>query len=152
MTVPLNWYYLIFMYYLFSLVFGCLYCRIDPGEKLVSIQKEISSLLVLYSATPIFGVEYVSQVIVLNLLTVVYIFFKYPPPPTPFKLIFFRQRLDVRGAAGFILSLLFYLNGWKNPPLKHVQFPFFHPNYQKLFNWNSLNQIQHCPNLINLSC
>ncbi|XP_023348121.1 LOW QUALITY PROTEIN: Bardet-Biedl syndrome 5 protein homolog [Eurytemora carolleeae] len=35
--------------------------RIDPGEKLVSIQKEISSLLVLYSATPIFGVEYVSQ-------------------------------------------------------------------------------------------
>jgi hypothetical protein len=36
--------------------------RIDPQERLQSIQKEVASLHTLYSASPIFGVEYVTQV------------------------------------------------------------------------------------------
>lgn len=33
--------------------------RVDPPEKLEQVRKELSSLLLLYSETPIFGVEYV---------------------------------------------------------------------------------------------
>ena len=36
--------------------------RIDPVEKLQEIQKEIASLHKLYSNTPIFGVQYTTQV------------------------------------------------------------------------------------------
>ena len=36
--------------------------RIDPLEKLQEIQREIASLHKLYSATPIFGVEYETKV------------------------------------------------------------------------------------------
>ena len=36
--------------------------RIDPVEKLQEIQKEIASLHKLYSSTPIFGIQYETQV------------------------------------------------------------------------------------------
>ena len=37
------------------------FSRIDPQEKLMEIQKEISALHKLYSSQPVFGVEYITQ-------------------------------------------------------------------------------------------
>ena len=45
-----------------SLIFIFFDSRIDPVNKLHEVQKEISSLHVLYSANPIFGIQHVTQV------------------------------------------------------------------------------------------
>ena len=69
--------------------------RIDPLEKLQEIQREIASLHKLYSATPIFGVEYETKVSQKQCNVILVITFPQDELPKPEEIIKFDTMDDI---------------------------------------------------------